>query len=322
VNGQEDGTRESSRMPETEAERRSVLEQLERMLAHPLFKTSKRYPSMLRFIVEHSLAEDADRLKERVLGIEVFGREPDYDTNQDPVVRTTAGEIRKRIAQYYHEPGHESEIRIDLPVGSYVPDFCLPVVQPAVVPPCALPHSRRPRNFVVLAALVAALVLGAVAWMIFLIPKSALNRFWEPVMSSNNAVLICLSSEPIAMRGNNGSIEAPSTAGVGIDARSPLTVLQMHGRRNPRVVLSEAIVLCRLTGLLQTLGIRYEIRDSVSTNLADLRSRPVVLIGAFNNSWILRLMEGLRFSFHGEPPPGKASVGLWIGRIRPIGTGQ
>ena len=62
-------------------------------------------------------------LKERTLGIAVFGREPSYDTSTDPVVRATAGEIRKRIAQYYQESGREHEIRINLSPGSYVPEF-------------------------------------------------------------------------------------------------------------------------------------------------------------------------------------------------------
>src|SRR5579871_6511623 len=89
----------------SEAERQAVQEQLERMLAHPLFKHSKRYPAFLRYVVEHTLEGQTDQVKERVLGVEVFGRDVHYDTNQDPVVRMTAGEIRKRIAQYYHEPG-------------------------------------------------------------------------------------------------------------------------------------------------------------------------------------------------------------------------
>src|SRR4051812_37473883 len=104
-------------------EREAIQEQLERMLASPLFRNSKRYPCFLRFVVEHSLTGDREHLKERTLGVRVFGREPDYDTNDDPVVRLTAGEVRKRIAQYYHEPSHESELRIDLPSGSYIAEF-------------------------------------------------------------------------------------------------------------------------------------------------------------------------------------------------------
>src|SRR5215469_12478401 len=113
-------------LPATEADRDSARSQLAKMVAHPLFANSKRYPALLRHVVESSLEGKAYSLKERTLGIEVFGRKADYDTNLDPVVRITAGEIRKRIAQYYHEPEHEAELRIDLPAGSYVPQFHLP----------------------------------------------------------------------------------------------------------------------------------------------------------------------------------------------------
>ena len=113
---------------------------MERILASPLFKKSRRFPNLLRFVVERSLHGHAEPLKERTLGIEVFGREPDYDTNLDPVVRTTAVEIRKRIAQYYHEAGHENEIRIDFPAGSYLPEFRMPE-KPAVL---AVPFLKGP----------------------------------------------------------------------------------------------------------------------------------------------------------------------------------
>jgi len=67
-------------------------------------RNSKRYPPLFRFVVESALQDQTDPLKERLLGVQVFGREPDYDTNLDPIVRYTAGEVRKRIAQYYHLP--------------------------------------------------------------------------------------------------------------------------------------------------------------------------------------------------------------------------
>jgi hypothetical protein len=96
----------------------SVREQLEKMLASPIFRNSRRYSSLFRYVVEHALAGQTEKLKERTLGVEVFGRPPDYDTNLDPVVRIAASEIRRRIAQYYYQAGHETEIRIDLPTGS------------------------------------------------------------------------------------------------------------------------------------------------------------------------------------------------------------
>jgi len=110
----------------------AILDQLERVIQSTHFRHSKRYPALLSFIVQETLAGRTDSLKERTLGVEVFGRPIDYDTNADPVVRVTAGEVRKRIAQYYQSSGHEHELRFDLPLGSYVPHFLPPVELSAI----------------------------------------------------------------------------------------------------------------------------------------------------------------------------------------------
>src|ERR1700735_2280108 len=98
----------------TAEERTAIQEQLERLLVNPHFSHSRRFPSFLRFVVEQTLSGQMDLLKERTLGIEIFGRDADYDTASDPIVRVTAAGIRERIAQYYQEPGHESELRVSL----------------------------------------------------------------------------------------------------------------------------------------------------------------------------------------------------------------
>lgn len=139
--------------PQSPGDREAILAQLELLLVHSLFSQSKRYPALLRFVVEQTLAGNADQVKERSIGMEVFGRPPGYDANADPVVRVTAGEIRKRLAQYYYDPAHGDEIRIELPTGSYVPVFQRfqePVKPPAALPvpatppaPVSLPHDNR-----------------------------------------------------------------------------------------------------------------------------------------------------------------------------------
>src|SRR5580698_6436553 len=106
----------------------AVREQLKRLLAHSLFTNSKRYPVLLAYTVEQTLLGNAGELKERTIGIEAFGREPSYDVNLDPVVRTTAAEVRKRLIQYYYNPEHAGELLIELPVGSYIPSFRDPTV--------------------------------------------------------------------------------------------------------------------------------------------------------------------------------------------------
>src|SRR5258705_12663937 len=98
--------------------RSDLLEQLERIVRSKHFRNSKRYPTFLRFVVEQTLLGKTEGLKERTLGVDVFARPNHYDTNEDPIVRVTAGELRKRIAQYYQEAGHEEELRIYFPIGS------------------------------------------------------------------------------------------------------------------------------------------------------------------------------------------------------------
>ena len=64
----------------THEERKAVQEQLERLLSNSHFKQSRRFPSFLRFVIDQTLLGQTDLLKERTLGIEIFGREADYDT--------------------------------------------------------------------------------------------------------------------------------------------------------------------------------------------------------------------------------------------------
>ena len=86
----------------------AIEEQLCRILTHQLFKSSQRCQCLLRYIIHNSLQENPEPLKERILGMEVFARKADYDTSTDHVVRAAAAEVRKKLAQYYQEPGHET----------------------------------------------------------------------------------------------------------------------------------------------------------------------------------------------------------------------
>jgi hypothetical protein len=261
---------------------------MERILGHGLFKHSRRYPALFQYIVERALENDADRLKERRLGIEVFGREPDYDTNLDPVVRTTAGEIRKRIAQYYHEPGHGTEIRIDLPVGSYVPEFQRPAGVEAVVPDAR--HWHRWRTAVIIAASLIVVALAGLVWSRPWAATSGVDLFWSPVLNSANPVLLCVGHPrkgPLSTFNPEEEEEAPK----------PETQSEVYEMPAQQVALSDATTLSRLAGFLQTKGRSYRIQGSASTSLTDLRQGPVIFVGAFTNPWTMKLIRPLRFSF-------------------------
>ena len=293
----------------SESERDAIRKQLERMLANPLFKNSKRYPNLLRYIVEQTLEGEQEELRERTLGVEVFGREPHYDTNADPVVRATAGEIRKRIAQYYHDHGHEGEIRIDLSPGSYVPVFEMPVpvAVPAPVAQAPAVPVRVPRRRYLPYAIEAAAVLAvaiASAWLHPWAPRSALDRFWAPVLDSESTVLLCvgqrqfLGSSPETAQQSGADLPKASDRGLGSPAAITLFKLYYLGSQN--VAFPDVMTLARLTGLLAAKGKTYRVRGESSTSFADLRDGPVVLVGALNNDWTMRLTGAMRFAFERE----------------------
>ena len=103
-----------------------VSEELERVLHSHAFAGSERSCTLLRYLVEHALNGGEHALKERIIGMEVFGRDASYDTGKDAIVRVSASSVRKRLLAHYasadaaQAPG---ALRIHLPPGSYTPEF-------------------------------------------------------------------------------------------------------------------------------------------------------------------------------------------------------
>jgi hypothetical protein len=282
-----------------------VRAQMERLLGCPLFRTSRRCPALFKHIVEGTLAGEAASLKERALGVDVFGRAPDYDTGEDPVVRATAGEIRKKLAQYYQQPEHAGELRIELHPGSYVPEFHFPETAAAVPPPARIlaPRARNWRKILIAGAAVVAVVatIGLVSprWR-----RSDLERFWSPMLNAPGGVLFCLGQprvynlhsdakqrdlENMIERLPGGSLES---------AKETIALNQLVPMWDRYVALGDAICLLKLTSLFEKSGKPYHIRGGTSTSFADLRERPAVLIGAFDNEWTLRAVGQLRYTFY------------------------
>ena len=102
---------------------REVWAQVERILANRLFTRSSRLCRFLRFSVEQTLAGNGGQLKERIIGVAVFDRNPDYDPRIDPIVRVEARRLRAKLKAYYTSPGRGDPVVIGLPKGAYVPFF-------------------------------------------------------------------------------------------------------------------------------------------------------------------------------------------------------
>jgi hypothetical protein len=289
-----------------------IREQLNRLLAHPLFTNSKRYPVLLAYTVEQTLLGNASDLKERTIGVEAFGREPDYDVNLDPVVRATAAEVRKRLIQYYYSPDHAGELIIELLVGSYVPSFREPLsrhpaeadvdkrveaVEPLLQKRSELlvpmadsqkTSARRPLYFwlsLPVAMLLAVLLGIGIDRAAFSdrasgrIGLSNMVRFWEPITATSSRITYCLA--------------APTDTVTSQSRTLPAFPVSEGGSLN----VYDVITLARSIAPLVPKNGEFRVLSASDTAFAQLREGPSVMIGAFDNPWTMRITQDLPIGF-------------------------
>lgn len=314
--------------PTAAPEAAAIREQLDRLLTHPLFSNSKRYPVLLAHTVEQTLKGNAAELKERSIGIEVFGRSPSYDANADPVVRITAGEVRKRLMQYYYDSSHDGELIIELPSGSYVPSFRAPEPAPqfespapaselapqSAFEPSAAMVVRRvpPRRWLFLAFLfgVALAASFAIGWELRdFQPPTSIDRFWAPITNGTTTATFCLG-EP-AKNIDVGSINSMEAPVNGAEPQPLYFRLHLSGH----LALADVVTLTRTAAALETRHKSFRVLPASEASFAQLREGPIVLIGAFDNIWTLRVTQKLRFGFE-----SKDGVALIVDRKSPAQT--
>src|SRR3954462_1577350 len=113
---------EATRLNESQTQ--AIRAELGRLFESVPFRNSKRCREFLEYIVEHTLNGPSGALKERSIGVEIFQLPQDFDTGQHTIVRVTANEVRKKLAQQYlAENGTQRPVKIDLPPGSYSAAF-------------------------------------------------------------------------------------------------------------------------------------------------------------------------------------------------------
>ena len=169
-----------------------VRRQLDRLLASTLFANAGRMSRFLKFVVERTLAGDAERLKEYVIGVEVFDRDTDYDPRVDSIVRVEAARLRSKLAEYYAGEGRGDAVVLGLPKGGYAAVIKLetrpaaangaPATNGAAAPPAPavraepapqpLPFSAR-RLWALATVLAVAAAAAVIAWVPGMAPAPA-----------------------------------------------------------------------------------------------------------------------------------------------------
>lgn len=321
-----------SSCPTTDDERAAVLRELESILSSPFFHTSKRSKQFLSYVVQHRLEGHEEPLKERTIGKDLFQRPPGYATGDDPVVRVQAGEVRRRLEQYYHSTPGPSPVRIELPVGAYAAEFRWAVAESARYEPDPTESSpeesarvrtplqgetgRRARKHQLVTRILSGVAIGLVLAAVLVesavyragARKSAIDQFWSPVLGPSAPVLICLAkptvyrpsadlyhrySEPHAFSTESERLSQPPP----LQPNDKLVWGDMVQYPDYGVAVGDVYAAIQLSALLGRMGKQSQVRIGNNYSFEDLRNFPAIVVGAFNNRWTMQMTSNLHFAF-------------------------
>jgi hypothetical protein len=291
-----------------------VREELRRVLASPEFVSSERGRTFLTYIVESRLEGGLDRLKERTIGVEVFGRDLSYDTGQDAIVRVSAKSVRKRLNDYYSRleaEGQEQGFRIFIPQGSYVPEFPWVREAPAGVvaePAAAVGASRR--GWLAWAAMLGLLVVLAAVCVYLAVDNRRLRLTqrapqgiavlpWSAVASQTDARIVLTDANFTLHRSfERRSMTLAEYVSLkwlqDLREREPMA-LPLTGIQYTSVV--SAKTAARVSSLLEKAGCAAFIYGSRQLQISDFKEeRPLILLGAApSNPWVELFIDKLNF---------------------------
>ncbi len=332
-------TQQNSLLDSEPAAARSQIQQLvDDILRSAPFRTSRQCQDMFRFVVEHSLAGSEESLRERIIGMEVFGRAADYDTAADPVVRLRAADVRKRLAQYYQSRKSEPGVwTIDIPTGSYKAHFhrSEPATAQVPAPGSPLPspaeavrlsasdmsasNDRRMtrKRLWLLAALVTCLSVVLVYTLIQTKPRptNSLDLFWGPLLENPRPVLVCTGSNSVYLLSRPALDKYKKTHSPQQETSANLerlvppedlknfTGADFLPLKDTYLTLGDAWATAQISSLLTSHQHPFDLRFGNDLSFGDLRQSSAILIGAFNNSWTLNMTDNLRFVFESGDSP-------------------
>ena len=307
--------------------RELILNELERILHGKRFQNSGRAKQFLQFIVERKLDGHSDDLKERTIGTELFHRPPSYSTGDDPVVRVQAGLVRRKLEQHYQDVKTSSPVRIELPLGSYAPEFQWQSAESVEIPaesapseqvpetvPAPASHFPRPSILIGGLAVIAVLMIVAIFARVKLgrtaEQKSVLEQFWAPALATQQPVLFCLSNA-VTYRPNAGLYERYQRQHPGsfttrterankplpLDPAEKITFGDLDLISEWGITRGDLATAVKLAAFFGKIGKPIDLRVESEYTFRDLRDSPAVLIGAFNNEWTMNLVSDLKFTF-------------------------
>ena len=320
----------------------SIQAHLKDVLEGDAFKGSPRSGQFLKYIVDQTISGHSDSLKERVIGMEIFGRAPSYDTSEDAIVRVTASDVRKRLLQHYGRLTTPSEYRISLPTGSYVPRIehesrvrepeptSLRVPHPEIGMPVypkiealAQAELQTRKRYYLLSAILLFLILNLGVWVILWHTRTRLGERavavqpWQTLFGSQRATELITSDPNIAeIQGfTGGQISLSDYANRKyIPSPNKLTPEELHFclvvLRGDKASTVDTPIAVNIAQLAQAAGKSLLVRGARSIQLSDLQTdKNLVLLGSpRSNPWVGLFNEHLDFKFEFDPDSGKEFI--------------
>ncbi|MDR3675784.1 MAG: hypothetical protein P4N24_09860 [Acidobacteriota bacterium] len=286
----------------SEDRKREALEELARILKSDFFRGSRNCCRFLEYSVLHTLQGNAQSdIRERIVGVEVFDRPPSYNASEDPIVRVTANDVRKRLAQFYTGANVENNPVISLPPGSYAATFTWKpsVPEPMQATPLRWPRAWRPGKITIATLVPLALLVAGFIYFQTAGRDAVETNVWSPVLRDSRTVLICVA-QPLAYSPATGlDASNPATQGKGGSTSEASKVLPVQFIPMPGafVGVADAHALADIVSFLGKHGKSWHLSAGDSTPSAELRDGPVVLIGVYDNPWTRRLTQDLPFVF-------------------------
>jgi len=283
----------------------AIRTELAAVLASAEFRLSRRCQDFLRYVVEKTLAGQAATLKERTIALDVFGKPLSQDSSEDAVVRVKAGDVRRRLGLYYNARPDYSGLAIDLPVGTYVPEFRL--IEPRMLPveapakeavastdpdresiPLANPASKWKWGVLLVLGLFATCAaIGIARWQA---APAVLDAFWAPVLQAKAPISVCVSTIPVY------SLRAePAPAG-------PIQQDNLIAVPDQFLAAGDVRAARAIEDMLQHMKRPYRMRIGNELSFRDLRSGPAVLVGFSYSEWE-EINSGFRFFLDTDRQP-------------------
>ncbi len=292
--------------------------ELNAVLHSSAFERSEKLQKFLRYICELTMRGEGGRINEYLIGSEVFLRGPEYSPSEDSVVRRQAHALRQKLQEYYAGEGSAHSLRIDLPVGRYIPSFRRVMEPPLPAPSSsgaeppaagklpAVPTPITPLRPMWAIAPVAAIVLLGAGYFLGMRsapPPAAIgaatNEIWGPWTQSKRQTVICFSSPMTAVIKHFDNVLPPDTIPKRFRAHADEEDLFRQSFRIPKggafyftpavnqTKLGEAVAGVHLAALLTRLHIPVQTTQSRFVNWEDLRGDDMILLGNNEaNEWL------------------------------------